>query len=270
MFHLAFNVYWLWKFGTLVERVFGDLKCAGIYLLLAFGSSFGEFAVSRGGVGLSGVGYGLCGMLWVLEKRDARFAGAVDGQTSRLFVIWFFACIILTISNVMPVGNVAHGVGAGIGVLLGLAVSGDGALKRKATAGVVAVLILGLAGSTVFWPWVNLSAYAETEVERAGLSVLERGDYKRAVRLLEISARMRHAPARAWYNLGIAYQYAKRYDDAASAYKHAADMPDSDDEMRKTAQDMKSYLTRTKELRLFEEQYAAKSSPVITNKQTNR
>ena len=103
--HLAFNLYWLWTFGTLVEKVYGHLKCAGIYLLLAFGASLAEFSLFIGGVGLSGVGYGLWGMLWVLEKRDPRFAQAVDYQTSRLFVIWFFMCIALTVTNLMPVAK---------------------------------------------------------------------------------------------------------------------------------------------------------------------
>ena len=114
IFHLAFNLYWLWAFGTLVERVYGHIRCAGIYLLLAFGSSLAEFSLFIGGIGLSGVGYGLWGMLWVLGKRDPRFEQAVDYQTSRLFVVWFFVCLALTVTGVMPVANVAHGVGAGI------------------------------------------------------------------------------------------------------------------------------------------------------------
>ena len=193
--HLAFNLYWLWTFGTLVERVYGHLKCAGIFLLLAFGSSLAEFSLFYGGVGLSGVGYGLWGMLWVLEKRDARFADAVDYQTSQLFVFWFFLCIVLTVANVMPVGNVAHGVGAGLGALLGLAMSSKGAMRQKSIAGLVAVLALCLTGATVFWPWVNLSAYAQPEVERMGLEAMNRDDNANAEKLLEIAVRMRHAPA---------------------------------------------------------------------------
>ena len=59
-----------------------------------------------------------------------------------------------------------------MGALLGLAASGRGAVKWRSIAGVVAVMLLGLAGSTVFWPWVNLSADAESEVEGAGLEAL--------------------------------------------------------------------------------------------------
>src|SRR5580698_179103 len=37
-FHLAFNLYWFWTFGSLVERVFGHWRCAAIYVLLALSS----------------------------------------------------------------------------------------------------------------------------------------------------------------------------------------------------------------------------------------
>lgn len=238
-FHLAFNLYWLWTFGTLVERVYGHLKCAGIYLLLAFGSMLADFAVSNGGVGLSGVGYGLWGMLMVLERRDARFADAVDRQTNQMFVGWFFLCIVLTVTNVMPVANIAHGVGAVMGMLLGLAVTGNRSVRLKSRAGLAALLILSLLGATVFWPQVNLSNYAGPEIERAGLDALDHGDVSRAMKLLEISAQRINAPARAWYNLGVAYQRAGRYEDAVAAFTHAAQMPDADSQMQQAAQGMK-------------------------------
>jgi membrane associated rhomboid family serine protease len=241
IFHLAFNLYWLWTFGTLVERELGHLKCLGIFIVLALVSSFFEFALLNGGVGLSGVGYGLWGMLWVLEKRDARFAGAVDFQTTKLFVGWFFFCILLTVANVMPIGNIAHATGAGAGALLGLAMSAKMPVRRTAVAGLVLALAVGIVGSTVLWPWVNLSDYCEPTVERAGTDALERGENQRALKFLEISAHMRHAPARAWYNLAIARQRAGKLDDALAAYEHAAQMPDADEDIRKAAREMKEY-----------------------------
>ena len=76
--HLTFNIYWLWVFGTLVERVFGHFRTAALIALFALGSSSLEFAFGLGGVGLSGVGYGLFGLLWVLSRHDDRFRGALD------------------------------------------------------------------------------------------------------------------------------------------------------------------------------------------------
>src|SRR5262249_49771910 len=64
--HLAFNLYWLWVLGTTVERVYGHFRTALLILLLALGSGSFDFAFSQGGVGLSGVGYGLFGLLYVV------------------------------------------------------------------------------------------------------------------------------------------------------------------------------------------------------------
>jgi membrane associated rhomboid family serine protease len=269
-FHIAFNLYWLWTFGTLVERVYGHAKCAGIFLLLAFGSSLADFAVFSGGVGLSGVGYGLWGMLWVLEKRDPRFADAVDYRTSQMFVVWFFLCIVLTVTNVMPVGNVAHGVGAVMGALLGAAASSQGVMRWKSCAGLVAVVILALAGATVFWPWVNLTANAEPEVERAGLEASDHHDNRRAVRLLEISTRMRHAPAQAWYNLGIVCQRSGKYDEALAAYEHAAQMPDADSQMQKAEEDMKNYFIWSRGNPQEKEGNETNTASVVPELHTNR
>ncbi|HXO39382.1 MAG TPA: rhomboid family intramembrane serine protease, partial [Candidatus Acidoferrum sp.] len=94
--HLIFNLYWLWVFGTLVEQVYGHFKTAALILLFAVGPNACEYAFSVGGVGLSGVGYGLFGLLWVLSKRDERFRDAIDHRTIQLFVIWFFFCIFAT------------------------------------------------------------------------------------------------------------------------------------------------------------------------------
>ena len=124
--HLFFNAYWTWAFGTLVEPVFGHTKTAAIFVLFAVVSGGFEYATFYGGIGLSGVGYGLFAMLWVLGRRDRRFAGAVDKQTAGLFVVWFLACIVMTAQNIMPVGNVAHGVGALIGAALGEAIASRG------------------------------------------------------------------------------------------------------------------------------------------------
>ena len=54
--HLAFNLYWLWALGTVVERVYGHAKTALLLLLFAVGSYSLDFAFAQGGVGLSGVG----------------------------------------------------------------------------------------------------------------------------------------------------------------------------------------------------------------------
>jgi membrane associated rhomboid family serine protease len=89
--------------------VLGPIRTAGLILLFALASSALEFDFSAGGIGLSCVGYGLFGLLWILSSRDERFRDTVAKPTIQLFVVWFFVCIGLTLAKVMPVANIAHG-----------------------------------------------------------------------------------------------------------------------------------------------------------------
>src|SRR5207253_2758605 len=114
--HLVFNLYWLWVFGTFLEKSFGALRFLGIVVLFAAGSSAAEWALEGSGVGLSGVGYGLFAMLRALRRRP-EFVGVADKDTATLFTVWFFVCIVTTWIGVMNVANVAHGAGAAIGYL---------------------------------------------------------------------------------------------------------------------------------------------------------
>ena len=248
LFHLAFNLYWFWTFGTLVEREFGHLSMPGC--------SFAGVRIHRWRSSLSfragwacpawAMACGACCGCWRNATRGS--PGAVDYQTSRLFIVWFLLCIVLTASHVMPVANVAHGVGAVMGALLGLAASSD-------RGGEMAVPCRGGGrGAADVWPGPRCSgrgsifpADAEPVVERAGLEALERGNFPRAVKLLETSAHMRGAPARAWYNLGIAYQRQGKYDVAVAALEHAAQMPDGTAEYQQVAAELKGDVQRSQQ-----------------------
>lgn len=238
-FHLAFNLYWLWAFGTLLEDAYGHVRFAGIVLLLALGSMLAEFMFLNGGIGLSGVGYGLFGLLWMLGKHDMRFFDAVDARTIQLFIIWFFVCIGLTVTNVMPVANIAHGVGAILGILLGLGIAGNARLKLQSIATLIVLLILIVLGSTVYWPEVNFTTNPRDEMERAGVDALSNHDYEQGKKLLERCVQMKGAPARAWYNLGVAYERLHDYARASKAFEHAAEMSDALPQMRAAAESMK-------------------------------
>src|SRR5687767_4820112 len=68
LLHLLFNLMWLWTLGTVLERELRSWPVVGLFVFLAAGSSAAEYALFRGGVGLSGVVYGLWAMLYVLSK----------------------------------------------------------------------------------------------------------------------------------------------------------------------------------------------------------
>lgn len=232
--HLAFNLYWIWRFGSRIEQVYGPLRTAGLYALLAVGSSLAEYDFGGQGVGLSGVGYGLFGFLCVLSRRDQRFVGTVDNQIVVLFIGWFFLCIVLTLKNVMSIGNVAHASGVLLGMLVGWAVSGRYG-RNPWLCGAVGAMILALlvACGTVARPFVNFTEFAGYEYGQMGYTALQEGHYENAVKCLRLALE-RHAVSGNWYNLGIAYQKLDRWDEAASAYRAACALARDDKNKQQT------------------------------------
>lgn len=225
--HLAFNVYWLWVFGALVEDVYGHAKTAALIVLFAVGSNAFDFALSHGGVGLSGVGYGLFGLLWILSKHDERFRGAVDERTVTLFIGWFVFCIVATIANVFNVANVAHGAGAILGILVGAAISIP---QRRwvAAVGGMAFVALGLWGATLGRPRVNLAAKQGYEEGKWGYEALMTNRNKDAVRWLRDATVYQPQLPEYWFDLGIAYQRLGNRAAATAAYQKAHHLAPND------------------------------------------
>ncbi len=224
--HLAFNLYWFWVFGTVVERTYASARTVGLLLLFALGSSSVDFALAEGGVGLSGVAYGLFGLLWMLSRRDDRFRNAVDDRTISLFVVWFFICIGTTVTGLMPVANVAHGTGAVLGVLMGLVIT-MGPYRRLAVCGACGILLLGLWGSTFGRPMVNLSGKAGYEEGQWGYEALLANHNEEAVRWFRDAARLQPQIPEYRANLGIAYHRLGNLPAAKDAYQRAHELDPS-------------------------------------------
>jgi GlpG protein len=230
--HLAFNLYWTWVFGARVEVRYGSWRTAGFYALVAPVSAAAEYALFRGGVGLSGVGYGLFGLLWVVSKRDPSMADAMDKRTVQLFVALFFVCIGLTVTNMLPVANVAHGVGWATGALAGWARVAGG---RRWLAIVATVLFSAacVAGAWFGRPYINLSGEPALEVARLADAALEEGDVPGALAAYERSLELGPDDARVRYNYGVALQRAQRQEDALSSFEEALAL--EEDETRRDA-----------------------------------
>ncbi len=219
--HLTGDVLGFWLFATLLEDVLGHAALLGLVVLFAAGSAAAQFAVGVGGVGLSGVVYGLFAMVWVLTPRDRRFTGAVDARTVQIFGVWFFFCILATYLRVMSIGNMSHASGALLGALVGAAMSarrpGDRVLAGSA---IPAVLALSFAGATVLRPRVNFTHdnFASTEV---AYQALQSGNFDGAIASYREAVAMNGDDSVAWYNLGIAYESAQRGDESVAAFRRS-------------------------------------------------
>lgn len=221
--HIYFNLYWWWRFATRMEFHWGGLALLGLTIALAVASAGAEFAVGNRGVGLSGVVYGQFAILWIVQKHDERFAGSISPRTAKYFAFWFFLCIVLTATNVMNIGNVAHGAGAAAGLLIGLAVASR-AGKRVGYA-VAASALIGTvtwgatfgAGTFSLMPWTMSDAMR-------GYKALERGEWEEAIAPLEAAVRQHPNDVASIANLGHAYQQTGKLDAALERYKQAVSL----------------------------------------------
>ena len=222
--HLVFNLFWIWLFGVTIEQRYGSMKTLSLVVVIEAGSTLAQYALAGPGVGLSGIGYGFFGLLWVLHRRDPELRDAIDSRASAIFVGWFFVGIAAKASGVMRVGNVAHGMGALLGVLVGTAIGSHG-FQRVGSALLVPLLLgASLIGASTWRVLVNLEPTdGQDPVPFCAVSAVF---YQRALRTNPLKAEW-------WFKLGVAYEGLGNLDDATIAYHRAIDLDPGTEQYRK-------------------------------------
>lgn len=169
LWHLAFNVYWLWVFGAPLERAIGSLRYLAFYLAAAAVSSSYQLAVSdTTGIGASGVGYALFGFLWWGRHTSPAFEQALSGRTVQYFLLWLVGCMVATQLDLWNVGNAAHfsGMLFGIAVAAAFVVPGSARLGKLGIAGLVSLAIVPLFWAPWSASWLGHQAYRAHAAKR--------------------------------------------------------------------------------------------------------
>jgi len=233
--HLLFNLYWLLVFGFIVEEAFGAARTLALTALLALGSGAWQYGLSGPGIGLSGVGYGYFGLLWVLDRTDRRFRGLMEPSFVRLFVGWFFFCIVVTWLDIWHIGNVAHGSGAVMGGVLGWAVSRElpRVRARLAAGGTVVILAAGLSAATLGRPWLHRFNNEGQLAERRAYTAWLKGDFHSSALWYGEAARMRPDDVDPALGLGLALGRLGRHEEAAKAFERALEIDPENEKARR-------------------------------------
>ena len=115
--HIAFNMFWLYDLGTLIERKLGSWRYLLIVLVMAIVSNVAQF-VAAGPMfgGMSGVVYGLFGYAWVRGRLDPTCGLYLRPDIAFWMIGFFVICALGLIPNV---ANWAHGGGLATGAALG-------------------------------------------------------------------------------------------------------------------------------------------------------
>ena len=96
LWHIAFNMLWLFKLGSLMERGVGSLKTLAFFIAAAFVSSTLQLFIGGPGIGFSGVVYALAGFMWGAWPRYTGFLEGFSASTLRWLLIWQAICFLLS------------------------------------------------------------------------------------------------------------------------------------------------------------------------------
>lgn len=123
LIHIGFNMYVLYLYGPIVERMYGPIEYAVIYLLCAAGGSVLTILVDpdQFAAGASGAIFGLIGLLFVVSRRHHALLGRearsmIGGIGSYVVFLLIFTFLVPGISWTGHIGGLA--VGAVLGFAL--------------------------------------------------------------------------------------------------------------------------------------------------------
>lgn len=130
LLHLVFNLYALYAIGADVERLFGHVPFAALYLISGFGGVLASFAFNnRLSVGASGAIFGLVGALGTYFARHRQAFGQA-GRRQLLNIIAITAYNLVFGFLYPGIDNHGHFGGLLTGIALGWALSPDYAIVR--------------------------------------------------------------------------------------------------------------------------------------------
>jgi len=131
--HLIFNMMCLIDFGTQVETLRGSLKMLLFTLLFAAVGNVVQYLFRGPGFGgMSGVGYGLFGYVWMKATFEPGSGFVLRPLTVFFLVGWFLFGIYGEVLGVGNTANFCHGVGLVLGVVLGYAPTFFRSLRGRA------------------------------------------------------------------------------------------------------------------------------------------
>ncbi len=116
IFHILFNMYWLYEFGTLIENKISIILFMVLVLIIDLIANLAQYLIAPSLFGgMSAVCYGLFGYLWIRSKFDPWSGIYLSQQIVGLFIIWLILCFT---GYLGPIANVAHVTGLIVGIII--------------------------------------------------------------------------------------------------------------------------------------------------------
>jgi membrane associated rhomboid family serine protease len=164
LYHILFNAWALWIFGTMVERDFGTGRFVTVYLvtgLLASATSYAFGPEAAVGVGASGAIFGVFGAFVAYNYRRRHLALASANLR------WATTLLLINVLFAFSFGTIdwrAHLGGFVAGLAAGFVAEGWGSRQQRALVTIAGFAALVLAGGLLgMWRTAQLQALPEFE-----------------------------------------------------------------------------------------------------------
>lgn len=211
--HLGFNLCWFVLLGSWVEDAFGSWRTLFLFGWLKVAASAVQIWFDVDGIGLSGIVYGLFGMLIVIGRKDRRFRGLMTISTLALIVSSI--SLDLASSRMPDVAIAAHIGGFAFGLLLGIAITIRGWF-RSYFIGFLLFTWTAALSIAMIWP-----ASRPDFVAFQGYHELNNEKFEAAAQLFEKALTIDKNQPHWWRELAYAYVQLNRATDAAEALRCA-------------------------------------------------
>ena len=162
LFHILFNAWALWIFGTMVERDFGTPRFVALFFVTGFLASATSYAFGPDaavGVGASGAIFGVFGAFVAYNYRRRHLALAAANLR------WATTLLLINVLFAFSFGRIdwrAHLGGFVAGVLAGFVAEGWGTRQQRALVSTLGFVGLAAAGvALVLWRTAQLQALPE-------------------------------------------------------------------------------------------------------------
>lgn len=158
--HILMNSMWMRELSRILEDHYSRARFLTYFLIIILLSNVSQYLM-KGPMfgGLSGVVYGLLGVLWVKKSLDDDFPFMLPKRDIYLMIGWFFICLTGLVGNI---ANTAHGVGLAVGMALALIEVFPKLKNQKNSMGILlkwSGYILGILFATmlaeVVWSVIN-------------------------------------------------------------------------------------------------------------------
>ncbi len=222
--HLGFNLLVLWQLGRVVEAIWGTWRTVLFLLFLAAGSNSAQWALSGPSVGLSGVVYGLFGLLWAASRWHPDKLGLLNPSVTRMLVGWFFLCIVLTETGTLRVANVAHGSGALLGAALGWSLSGPRDRRGWRWLLFPGMTLLFVLAGQFGRPYLNFTESRAREIFAIGYNQEIAGQNQAALESFIEAIQILPDFEEAWWNRGVCLQKLGRSEEAEECCQRSREL----------------------------------------------